>query len=63
MQVAEQKYADEMVQHSADIQQLSILKEKVQKTKQQFDELKLARDQAGISGLTPAKSAGGIARR
>ncbi|XP_021710520.1 nucleoprotein TPR isoform X2 [Aedes aegypti] len=46
LQVAEQKYANEMVQHSSDIQQLSILKEDVQKTKQQFDELKLARDQA-----------------
>ncbi|XP_062715436.1 nucleoprotein TPR isoform X2 [Aedes albopictus] len=46
LQVAEQKYANEMVQHSTDIQQLSILKEEVQKTKQQFDELKLARDQA-----------------
>lgn len=46
LQVAEQKYANEMVQHSTDIQQLSVLKEEVQKTKQQFDELKLARDQA-----------------
>ncbi|XP_065084646.1 nucleoprotein TPR isoform X2 [Ochlerotatus camptorhynchus] len=46
LQVAEQKYANEMVQHSCDIQQLSSLKEEVQKTKLQFDELKLARDQA-----------------
>ncbi|XP_062561772.1 nucleoprotein TPR isoform X2 [Armigeres subalbatus] len=46
VQVAEQKYANEMVQHSNDIQQLSVLKEEVQKTKLQFDELKLARDQA-----------------
>ncbi|XP_055634445.1 nucleoprotein TPR isoform X2 [Toxorhynchites rutilus septentrionalis] len=46
LQVAEQKYANEMVQHSSDIQQLTNLKEEMQKTKAQFDELKLARDQA-----------------
>uniref|UniRef100_A0A1Q3EXK8 Nucleoprotein TPR n=1 Tax=Culex tarsalis TaxID=7177 RepID=A0A1Q3EXK8_CULTA len=46
LQVAEQKYANEMVQHSSDIQQLTTLKEEVQKTKLQFDELKQARDQA-----------------
>lgn len=46
LQVAEQKYANEMVQHSSDIQQLASLKEDVQKTKLQFDELKQARDQA-----------------
>ncbi|KAL1392866.1 hypothetical protein pipiens_012159 [Culex pipiens pipiens] len=46
LQVAEQKYANEMVQHSTDIQQLTTLKEEVQKTKLQFDELKQARDQA-----------------
>ncbi|XP_058823922.1 nucleoprotein TPR-like isoform X2 [Topomyia yanbarensis] len=46
LQQAEQKYANEMVQHSSDIQQLANLKEEVQKTKLQFDELKQARDQA-----------------
>lgn len=46
LQVAEQKYANEMVQHSSDIQQLANLKEEVQKTTQQFGDLKLARDQA-----------------
>ncbi|XP_058455681.1 nucleoprotein TPR isoform X3 [Malaya genurostris] len=46
LQQAEQKYANEMVQHSSDIQQLANLKEEVQKTKLQFDDLKQARDQA-----------------
>ncbi|XP_055539254.1 nucleoprotein TPR isoform X2 [Wyeomyia smithii] len=46
LQLAEQKYANEMVQHSSDIQQLANLKEEVQKTKLQFDDLKQARDQA-----------------
>lgn len=46
LQLAEQKYANEMVQHSSDIQQLTNLKEEMTKTKQQFDELKHARDQA-----------------
>ncbi|XP_053696723.1 nucleoprotein TPR isoform X2 [Sabethes cyaneus] len=46
LQLAEQKYANEMVQHSSDIQQLANLKEEFQKTKLQFDELKQARDQA-----------------
>ncbi|XP_055614140.1 nucleoprotein TPR [Uranotaenia lowii] len=46
LQVAEQKYANEMVQHSADIQQLTSLKDDVQKTQLKFEELKQARDQA-----------------
>uniref|UniRef100_A0A182NLI4 Nucleoprotein TPR n=1 Tax=Anopheles dirus TaxID=7168 RepID=A0A182NLI4_9DIPT len=44
--LAEQKYAREMAQHSSDIQQLAQLKEDMQRTQAQFDELRQQRDQA-----------------
>ncbi|XP_049284268.1 nucleoprotein TPR isoform X2 [Anopheles funestus] len=43
---AEQKYAREMMEHSGDIQQLAQLKEDMQRTQAQFEELQKQRDQA-----------------
>ncbi|XP_049534433.1 nucleoprotein TPR isoform X2 [Anopheles darlingi] len=46
LQQAEQKYANEMVLHSSDIQQLAQLKEELLRTNGQFVELREARDLA-----------------
>uniref|UniRef100_A0A2M4B7Z9 Nucleoprotein TPR n=1 Tax=Anopheles marajoara TaxID=58244 RepID=A0A2M4B7Z9_9DIPT len=46
LQQAEQKYANEMVLHSSDIQQLALLKEELLRTNGQFEELREARDLA-----------------
>lgn len=46
LQMAEQKYANEMVQHSTDIQAMSSLKEQLQKVCDSISELKGQRDQA-----------------
>ncbi|XP_050071749.1 nucleoprotein TPR [Anopheles maculipalpis] len=43
---AEHKYAREMMEHSSDIQQLAQLKEDMQRTQAQFEELQKQRDQA-----------------
>ncbi|XP_058055554.1 nucleoprotein TPR [Anopheles bellator] len=46
LQQAEQKYSNEMVQHSSDIQQLTALKDEMQRQTAQFEELREARDRA-----------------
>lgn len=46
LQSVEQKYANEMMLHSADIQQLAKLKEELNRVREHITELKVARDQA-----------------
>lgn len=49
LQMAEQKYANEMIQHSTDIQAMSSLKEQLQKVCDTISELKGQRDQALVA--------------
>lgn len=46
LEAAEQKYANEMILHSNDIKTMARLKEEMNSIRQQFDQLKLARDSA-----------------
>lgn len=55
LQMAEQKYANEMIQHSSDIQIMSSLKEQLQKVCDSINEIKGERDQALI-GLDEIKN-------